>query len=163
MNPYLLLGLIGSIASIVSLIISWKIEKPRWIHMIYTFLITIITGTALFYTNSISSNNEKLTNQVIEIASIEYNASRIISTYSNTNDGGKNRGFIITSFAFLEKYKNEFPETYEIAKELVVDGLKIASSAKGKGIIEEYAEKDRLKDGADTMRSLLKGLMKADR
>lgn len=104
MNPILFLGIFGSIASIVSLIISWKVEKPKWIHTIYTFVLTILTGIFFLYFQSISDKNQNLSRELKIRNSIENNASRIISTYSNLNDVGENRGFILTSFAFLEKY-----------------------------------------------------------
>lgn len=94
--------------------------------------------------------------------SIEHNASHILSTYSNLNDNGENRGFILTSFAFLEKYKDEIPETYEIAKTLVVDGLKITENSYGRGISAEYDEETRLEDGASTMKALLEGMRKSN-
>lgn len=161
MSPIVYLGIFGSIASIVSLIISWKIEKPKWIHTIYSFVLTIITGLFILYFQSINSENQNLSKEIEIRDSIEHNASRIISTYSNINDIGENRGFILTSFAFLEKYQSEFPETYEIAKSLVVDGLKITENNYGKGAIEELDEEKRLKDGAAAMRAMLEGLMKS--
>lgn len=162
MNPIVFLGVFGSIASIISLLISWKVEKPKWIHTIYTFILTILTGIFFLYFQSITNKNQDLSEELKIRNSIEHNAARIISTYSNINDVGENRGFILTSFAFLEKYKNEFPETFEIAKTLVVDGLKITENNYGKGAIKESDEENRLKDGAAAMHSMLKGLMKSN-
>lgn len=161
MNPIIFLGIFGSIASIVSLIISTKVEKPRWIHTIYTFVLTILTGLFFLYFQSITDKNQSLSKELEIRNSIEHNASRIISTYSNINDVGENRGFILTSFAFLEKYQSEFPETYEIAKKLVVDGLKVTENNYGKGAIQELDEEKRLKDGASAMHAMLEGLMKS--
>ncbi|QXP58564.1 hypothetical protein [Olleya sp. HaHaR_3_96] len=162
MNPFVFLGIFGSIASIISLIISWKIEKPKWIHTIYTFVLTILIGVSFLYFQSINDENRNLSKELKVRNSIEHNASRILSTYSNINDVGHNRGFILTSFAFLEKYQNEFPETYIIAKKLVVDGLKITENNYGKGVFQESDEENRLKDGAKTMYAMLEGLMKSN-
>lgn len=161
MNPVIFLGFFGSIASIISLIISWKVEKPKWIHTIYTFVLTILTGLFFLYFQSISEKNQNLSRELEIRNSIEHNASRIISTYSNINRVGENRGFILTSFAFLEKYQSEFPETYDIAKKLVVDGLKVTENSYGKGAVEESDQEKRLKDGASAMHAMLKGLMKS--
>lgn len=161
MSPIIFLGIFGSIASILSLIISWKVEKPKWIHTIYTFVITILTGLFFLYFQSLNDTNDNLSKELEIRNSIEHNASRIISTYSNINDIGENRGFILTSFAFLEKYQSEFPETYIIAKKLVVEGLKVTENNYGKGAIEEIDEEKRLKDGAATMHAMLEGLMKS--
>nr|WP_319999155.1 hypothetical protein [uncultured Draconibacterium sp.] len=161
MQPIIILGIFGSIASIVSLIISWKIEKPKWIHTIYTFILTMIIGLSILYYQSINDTNQTLSSELELKNSIEHNAAGIISTYSHLNDVGANRGFILTSFAFLEKYQTEFPETYDIAKELVVNGLKITENNYGKGALSEYDEEKRLKDGADAMHAMLKGLIKS--
>ena len=160
MNPYIIIGLIGSIASIISLIISWRIEKPKWIHGIYTFLLTCVVGLFAIHTNTLNQSNNELENENSKMKTIEYNAERIMSTYSNVNDVGENRGYILTTFSFLEKNKSEFPETYEIAKELVTKGLKVAETSYGDGVLKEGDEEDRLKDGAATMHSILKGMKK---
>lgn len=52
----------------------------------------------------------------------------------------------------MEKHKDEFPESFEIAKKLIIDGLKITQSA------GDHYESKRMRDGADAMRKMLQGI-----
>ncbi|GEK11335.1 hypothetical protein [Pseudoalteromonas peptidolytica] len=54
-------------------------------------------------------------------------------------------------------YKSSFPESYAIAKKLILDGLKISESANYFGE-EKYNEQKRMEDGAAAMRELLQGI-----
>ena len=162
MEPIILIGILGSLASLISLLISTKIENPKWAHIIYSFLIVIIVGLSILYSSEIKRENTSLSDELTSIKSIEHNAKRILKSFPNSYATGENRGFILTSFAFIEKYKSEFPETYQLSRTLVKDGLKIEKSFEGEGIYEEVAERDRLEDGSDAMRYFLKGLIGED-
>ena len=58
----------------------------------------------------------------------------------------------------MEKNKDSFPESYEIAKKLIIEGLKIADSAGSYGSEGYDDERKRMADGAEAMRSLLRGI-----
>jgi len=155
MNPYLLISIIASIASIISLIISFKIKEARWIHAIYTFLLVGVVSLSIICTSKINTENLKL-------KSIETRASKLLDSYPSSPFAGENRGFILATFAFLERNKEEFPETYNMAKDLIENGLRITKSAEGKGVFEENDEDNRLRGGAKAMQALLKGLIEED-
>ena len=139
--------------------------KSRVMHAIYGFLLTVVVGSTFVYNQTtrdeLSLTHDKLSltqNELERINSLREGARSLAGNYSYTNDIGRNRGFILSSFAFLEKHKSEFPESYEIAKELVVNGLKITSSSGKHGSSGYYDEKKRMQDGAETMRALLNGI-----
>ena len=138
MNSYLLIGILGSIASIVSLLIAAPTKRSRAIHMIYGFLMTVVVGSSFIYNQNVekqlasSQLREDILSQEIErMNSIKYGANVILKSrgYASTTDVGKNRGFILTAFAYLEKYRKQLPESYIIAKEFISDGLKITESS----------------------------------
>ena len=92
---------------------------------------------------------------------ISEEANNILKTYPNSYyDVGGNRGFILTSFAFLERSKEKFPETYTLAKELVIDGLKITESVSEEKLQDVWDERKRMEDGAKAMKSMLDGVKK---
>lgn len=168
MNVYILIGILGSVASIVSLLIASPNKISRIIHMIYGFLLTIVIGSSFIYNQNIETKlmdatirEKELTQEIERMNSIKQGAKEILNTrniYTSSGETGTNRGFILTSFAFLEKHHEQFPESYSIAKELLTDGLKITKSAGKTGSDEYYNEQKRMFDGATAMESLLKGI-----
>ncbi|MFR9721637.1 hypothetical protein ACL00X_19985 [Aeromonas diversa] len=158
MDSYVLLGIIGSISSIVSLLLAAPTAKSRIIHAIYGFLLTVVVGSAFIYNQSTQEELNQTKNQLTKITSLRIGAKKLAENYYGTNDIGKNRGFILSSFAFLEKNRSEFPESYLIAKELVKNGLQITHSSGEHGSEGFYDERKRMEDGAETMRALLNGI-----
>jgi hypothetical protein len=166
-DPYIIIGLVGSLASIAGLAISAPTAKSRVIHAIYGFFISIVAGSAVLYGQSMEQELaaakreiEASQSEIARISSIQTHAESIIASagYTYTSDVGKNRGFILAAFTFLETHKERFPEAYEIAKRLVMDGIRITESAGNTGTEGYYDEKKRMEDGAATMRQLLKGI-----
>lgn len=158
MNSYILLGIIGSVSSIVSLLLAAPNMKSRIFHAIYGFLLTLIVGSAFIYNHSTQEALNIANQELQQIRSLKSGASQLAESYSLTSDVGKNRGFILTSFAFLESNQTEFPKAFKIAEDLVLNGLKITSSAGSIGTDGSSDERKRMEDGAETMRALLRGL-----
>lgn len=167
MNAIVLLGILGSVASISSLLISAPTNKSKIIHAVYAFLLVAVVGSAFIFNQAqltelaeAEMRAERLQLRIEEIASVKSGAKAILdskSSYFSSSDVGENRGFILTAFSFMEKNKSYFPESYEIAKKLIIDGLKISESAGYFGN-EQFDESKRMYDGALTMRQLLKGI-----
>ncbi len=167
MNSYVLIGILGSVASIVSLLIAAPTIRSKLIHMLYGFLLTVVVGSSFIYNQDLESelsaskkNQELLTKEIERMNSIKFGALEILKNrgYLSTTDIGENRGFILTAFTYLEKHRAEFPESYKIAKELIMDGLKITKSSGTVGSDGYYDEKKRMSDGAATMFALLRGI-----
>lgn len=167
MNPYVLIGILGSVASIISLLIAAPTKKSRIIHIIYGFLLTVVVGSSFIYNQNLEKElidsqlrAKELTQEIERMNSIKLGAREILESrgYISTTDIGENRGFILTAFAFLEKHRDRFPESYAIARELITSGLQITKSAGSVGSEGYYDEIKRMSDGAATMRALLKGI-----
>lgn len=170
MDPIVLLTIIGSVASLVSLLISKPNKKSKLIHFTYAIILTILAGGGILFIKNQEINSiheQKLLNAQVDSLSVSLfsyedfskNANRIFNNYVYTNNVGVNRGFILTAFAFLEKNKDRFPETYQIAKELIINGIEITQSAPDRDLDQKWNEEKRMIDGAATMKSLLEGLI----
>ncbi|WP_375056686.1 hypothetical protein [Zobellella sp. DQSA1] len=90
-----------------------------------------------------------------ELKSIECQAGEIIKNSSRGNDGER-RGFVIASIAMLERFKEEQPDAYSMAKEVAVfNGVLINEQEDG---VKHLHRGRALTDGANAMEVLLKGL-----
>lgn len=166
MDPYILAGLMGTAASIISAIAAPGL-RSRIKHAIYGFVIVSIAASGIIFAEQKQKTIEKTKREVeaaqSEIASlksIQVQAQKILSSteYLSTTDVGENRGFILSAFSFLETHRERFPESYEIAKKLLLSGLRITESSGSVGSKGYYDEQKRMKDGAAAMRRLLIGI-----
>jgi hypothetical protein len=166
MDSVVLLSILGSVASLSSLLISAPTLRSKIIHAIYGFLLVVVVGSSFIYNQDKISElaiseqkSQSLQEKIDRMDSVSLGAKAILEgkSYSSPSDVGKNRGFILTSFAFMEKNKASFPESYEIAKKLIIDGIKITESADYFGE-ETYNEQKKMEDGASAMRELLHGI-----
>jgi len=167
MNAYVLIGILGSVASIISVAIAAPTAKSKLVHGIYGFVLAGLVGGAVLH-NQLEQRRvreaelraENALAEVARLQDVQKQARMLLDSrgYFSTSDEGSNRGFILAAFSFLETQRSSFPETYQIAKTLVVEGLKIAESAGRVGSEGYYDERKRLEDGAATMRELLKGI-----
>lgn len=156
MNSYILLGIIGSVSSIISLMLAAPNMKSRLIHALYGFFLTIIVGSAFIFNQSTQDELARAKAKIEQMESLRVGAKNVAQNYYDSPDVGRNRGFILSAFAFLEKNQDSFPESYLIAKKLVIDGLLITKSA---GDTEDQIdERKRMEDGAKTMKALLNGI-----
>lgn len=158
MDSYILLGIIGSVSSVVSLLMAAPTAKSRLLHAVYGFLLTVVVGSVFIYNQSTQKELSLAKNELAKITSLRIGAKELADKYYGTSDIGKNRGFILSSFAFLEKHSSEFPESYQIAKDLIKNGLQITHSTGEHGSEGFYDERKRMEDGAQTMRALLNGI-----
>ncbi len=145
MNSIVLtIGVIGSVASIIGLLLGANGFKERLIHAIYGFIISILASGFVYYQNSLA-----------EITKIEKQATNLMQNNSKESIGSK-RGFILATLAFLEKNKLNYPDTYKMAKQLAfnVDIL----NSKEDDTIESINQGRQLSDVADAMEKLLEGI-----
>jgi hypothetical protein len=167
MDSIILLGILGSVASISSLLISAPTKKSKIIHAIYGFLLVVVVGSAFIFNQTQINELEKselkaklLQEKLDELDSIKHGAQAILESkrgYFSSSDVGENRGYILTAFIFIEKNNSYFPESYGIAKKLIIDGIKISESAGFSGE-ENLDESKRMYDGALAMEQLLRGI-----
>jgi hypothetical protein len=151
----IIIGLVGGVASIISLLIDKANFGGKYIHAMYVFAVTILASTLVISVALSKTENAALIAEIKEISSIEYGAAKILNNTKRSTDGEK-RGFILASLALLERYKSEVPDSYETAKQ-----FSIAS-----GILQNLQESSterlyqgwRLRDASEAMESLLLGL-----
>ncbi len=138
------IGLVGSIASIIALLIAAPGWKSKSVHVCYGLLITVLSVGFFSYQNQLS-----------EVRKVEVHARKLIESSDLTTDGSR-RGFMLASLAFLEKYKERFPETFSRAKALC-DNVGVTESKQQDGV-ERLHQTWRLEDGSTAMKYLITGL-----
>jgi hypothetical protein len=142
-----ILSIIGSVASIVALLIAAPGKRSKIIHVIYALALTAVAGSAVAYRNELDASRR----QVEEINRVEREAQAILKS-SDRSTRGSMIGFMLASLSFLEKYKSRFPDTYERA-------TKVAESsgiyAAGRTDMLHF---DDLQQGAGAMYFLLEGI-----
>lgn len=138
MDIIIVLGVLGSVASLIGVYLAAPNPRSRIIHGIYGFLFVVLSGYLVYYYQRDS-----------EVASLEVGISRL---FENTQYGQNERGFMLASLALLEKHKQRFPETYAAAKQLCIEaGL----TGEPKGRMDVY-------EGAHAMNTLLRALAPSD-
>lgn len=58
-DPYIIIGLVGSLASVAGLAISAPTAKSRFVHAIYGFVISVVAGGAVLYGQSMERQLEE--------------------------------------------------------------------------------------------------------
>ncbi|MCR1795595.1 hypothetical protein [Leptospira sp. id769339] len=104
MNYFLLIiGLIGSIASIISLFIPLKGNRTKLIHAVYIFIIVLITGISVFYcTKYYQLVDATCTAQILKEKRMNLTPN----------------GFNLAALAFLDKNKDLFAHSYLLASKI---------------------------------------------
>lgn len=135
MDLILLVGFIGSIASIISWYIALPSARSRLVHVVYGLAITIASSATVYYYQ-----------QASDARNFEIQAERILNNTWERDD----RAVMLAVLSLLEKHRSSFPDTYSAARELCVKA----------GLFGENGADPNLgpKDGANTMRGLLLGL-----
>ena len=97
MNTFTLLGVIGSVASVVALFLPGTGWKVRVVHAAYVLLIIIISGTAIYYWDK-AKQSEDIKTQLQNIM-----RDRTIN-YSDT-------GYVFAALTFLNAHKDAYPKS----------------------------------------------------
>jgi hypothetical protein len=92
------IGVVGSVASVISLLLPIETFKTRFYHAAYLFAVTVLAGGATYEATKYARLND------IAIASERLTADRAM--------GYTARGYVNAVLAFLEKNKDLFPDTY---------------------------------------------------
>ena len=146
----IVLGIIGSVASIVGLFIAAQGWRSKVIHVIYALVITYVAGLAIQYNNKLDAARQQLE----EMHRIETQAQAILNSSDRSTEGSMD-GFMLASLSFLEKYKAQLPDTYARA-------VKVAEAsglyATDKGDSGDMTHFTNLQQGSGAMYYLLKGV-----
>ncbi|GHD41057.1 hypothetical protein GCM10017083_04960 [Thalassobaculum fulvum] len=150
---------VGSLASVLSLLIAQPSWKSRFIHVAYTSaVVMIMVVLSVHYVeleNQLADANRKLA----YLQNTRDQASSLLKTIPDSyrpTSTGDNRGTVLKGLAFLESHKDELPDMYEIVKRLA-ESLGLFASTK------PYFEGGReqgesLADAASAVRDLIEGL-----
>lgn len=146
MDFWLLLSIIGSIASIVGLALPLQSRHQRVMHFLYGFLVAILTAVAVWYWQAAQ-----------RIHQVERTAIKILEDrgqFSHT-------GFSLATLAFLEKNRDLYPDTYERAQKLCEqhDCFGAKHGNKSKNSLEHAYNQ---MDVASAMAGILRGIGKLE-
>jgi hypothetical protein len=108
MSILLTLSILGSIASIIGLLLPASNWKTRGVHVLYG-LVVVALSYALFQSQS---SSEEYSQKLARIQNIEATAKELSGNMSRYTS----LGYIHASLTFLEKHKELYPDTYERAK-----------------------------------------------
>lgn len=106
MDFIIVIGLVGSVASIVGIALALPNWKSRALHAAYGLSITVLSaGVAHYYT------------KLSQAQDFEIQARKLLD---KTEFQGDDRAVMLAGLAFLEKHREEFPETYNAARDLCI-------------------------------------------
>lgn len=146
------LGIIGSVASVIGLLLPAAGWKAKTTHVLYGLAIAALTYVLLQYQS-----------QVGELTRIEHQARKLANSQQLPDGSGagnpyvSDRGFILASLTFIEKYKERFPDTYARAKQFS-EHAGVLEPASAGTLADQSAREKNLDDGARAMRALLEGI-----
>lgn len=142
-NFLLVLGAVGSLASLVGLVLPVQSRNQRLVHAIYGLAISLFASIAVWFWQ-----------ENLRINKVEKAAQRMLATFEyNSTD----LGFVQAALAFLEKNKDLYPDSYYRAQEICKqNNCSAAKYTKDSpfGIDHEY----NLRDVAAALRGLIKGI-----
>ena len=107
MDIWFILSAVGSIASVVGLMLPAQGWRQRAIHLVYGVAIVATTASAFWYWKENS-----------RIRSVERTATAMVAGASSNYT---HAGFSHAALAFLEKNKDLYPDSYKRAQKLVDD------------------------------------------
>lgn len=136
MDLIVLIGVVGSIASVIGVAMALPTLRSRAIHAAYGLFITALSAGVVYYHQ-----------QAAEAKDFEIQAARLLDNTRFEND---DRAIMLATLAFLEKHKEKFPETYVAARDLCVSAG-LVGTAKADGRLSTM-------DGSRAVRGLLEGL-----
>ncbi|MFA6282733.1 MAG: hypothetical protein WC633_01235 [Desulfurivibrionaceae bacterium] len=98
------IGIVGSVASIIALALPASSKSQRIIHAIYVLLIVGISSAAVSYKTELTRINSA------------ERAAKALVTDRRMNFSDE--GFNMAALSFLEKYQDLYPDSYKRASEL---------------------------------------------
>ncbi|WP_145961326.1 hypothetical protein [Salinisphaera sp. LB1] len=103
MSLIAVLGIIGSVASIIGVALPLQTRNQRLLHGIYGAAITVLAGLTIWYWQ-----------QTQRVHDVERAASTLVGNRRSYSEVG----FAQAALAFLEKNRDLYPDTYDRAKKL---------------------------------------------
>lgn len=148
----LILGILGLFGSVVGVFYRPETTHVRIIHACYG---VVLLFTALLFADIVVNDRRKLADANASVArsrSIGAQAGALFNSYDRRYSVNC-RGVIFASFAFLEKFKSELPETFQVAKRFAE-----RASEPGRDQIGTSQQERDCTEGSYAMQELLRGL-----
>lgn len=136
-NFILVVGIVGSVASIISLIIPRDGLRGKLLHAAYVFLISVVAAIAVFQERQLAATR-----------SIALDASELVE---RRQMDFTDEGYIQAALAFLEKHKEEFPDAYARAKLMCENFKCFDPGADGYDLISASSQLDGLLTGISAL------------
>jgi hypothetical protein len=155
MDIVAVIGFVSSLLGIVSFFVALKGWQHKTFHVVYGVLLVLL-GIALIYTQAQRSSDYNVYQANLNnLKDIERQAAVLSDTYFGSDEGA-HRGYVLQALTFLEKHRERFPDTYARA----VQFAESAGVLKGQpdDLPERFNQRDALRDAAEAMKALLKGL-----
>lgn len=142
------LGIVGSVASLIGLFLPAQSKRQKAIHVIYGISIVVVASFAVHFQQKLSRVN------AVEAVATHLIADRRM----NFTD----EGFVQASLAFLEKNKDLYPDSYERAQEICKQHQCLASPYANGGK-DSLNHSFGLINAASAMEGLLRGISEINR
>jgi hypothetical protein len=120
-------GFVGSVASIMALLLAAPGVRSKLLHIGYGIFITMLMAGVLELQHRASQAEQQLQ----QLKLVEKEAKAILTTADRSTSGSM-AGFMLASLSFLEKHKDRFPETYVRAVTLCENSGCVKSGYSGK-------------------------------
>jgi len=153
-----IISFVGSVASILSLILSIKSKwfKKTWVNIVmYAFLlITSSSSGILFYLYKQSVDTQlQIENRKLIVKQEAINLLNSAPAYISYYEPGENEGLLYSTLSLLEKNKDLFPETYEVYKRDVIEKIESVNKED-----DFYKKREKMEIAGNAALRLLKSL-----
>lgn len=142
------LGIVGSIASLVGLFLPAQSKRQRIIHVIYGVSLVVLAGIAVHYQQKLS-----------RMSAIEVAAGRLIH---DRRMDFTDEGFIQAALAFMEQNKDIYPDSYARAQEICKQHECLVNPYNGDGS-QATVHADGIINASSALAGLLKGIAEINR
>ena len=136
-----ILSTLGSVASIAGVILVFRQSNTNRIIkgiLIVILLLSVSTGIVSYrnyvFSSLESAKERERQEKLIRTKAAVKEAKELLSTIPSFIDRynpGANEGTVYNGIAFLEKYKDLFPESYELIKANAINDIKTAKATRG--------------------------------
>ncbi|MNL44830.1 hypothetical protein D3C87_1674310 [compost metagenome] len=147
----IILGIVGSVASVIGLLISAPNHKSRLVYVAYGIFISILAVGAVTFQHRVSDAERR----IVEMQRIEREAAQLLSGFDFTTSGSM-AGFMLAAMSFLEKHKDRLPDSYYRAVVLCENSECLKTkNAEGLTSMEHFRN---MQDASTALRYLVQGI-----
>ena len=151
MDLIIILGIVGSVASVIGLLISAPNNKSRLVHVAYGIFISILAVGVVTYQHRVNDAERR----IVEMQRIEREAEKLLSGFDFTTSGSM-AGFMLAAMSFLEKHKDRLPDSYSRAVVLCENSECLKTkNAEGLTSMEHFRN---MQDASTALKYLVQGI-----